>query len=178
MEELEYKRSISSELKLLSLENDSFHSVNILKELIQVEEESLSKEALDFRAREFNGKYITLTLILTSGVSLSGAENKLMKMLLRFKYAKFFCLNISRNRELVFVVGDKNPYERNLRSFGERMRRSIRLELDCDSTIFISIPSQNGVNLQGAFKKFDTLEENRFFLKEGDVLVDSASFTQ
>ncbi len=178
IEELELKRSIASEFRLLKLENDSYRSVNILKELIQVEEGALSEEALDFKAKEFNGRYITLILILTSGSSLSGAENRIMKMLLRFKYAEFFCLNISRTRELIFVVSNKNPYERNLRALGERMRRSIRVELDCDSTVLISIPSQNGEDLLSAYKKFDVLEENRFFLKEGDVLVDRASYTQ
>ena len=178
IEELEHKRSISEEIRLLRLENDSYRSVNILKELIQVEESSLSEEALEFKSKEFNGRYITLILILSSGFSLAGAENRIMKMLLKFKYAEFFCLNISGTRELLFAVSNKNPYERNLKAFGERMRRSIRLELDCDSTILISIPSQNGEDLLSVYKKFDMLEENRFFLKEGDVLVDRVSYTQ
>lgn len=178
IEEIEQKKSIAEEIRLLKLENDSYRSVNILKELIQVEEEALSEEAGDFKTKEFNGRYITLILILTSDKSLSGDENRIMKMLLKFKYAEFFCLNISRTRELLFAVSNKIPYERNLKALGERLRRSIRLELDCDSTILISIPSQNGEKLLQAYKKFDRLEENRFFLKEGDVLVDRVSYTQ
>ncbi len=178
IEELEHKRDLAAEIRLLRLETDSYRSVNILKELIQVEDEELSEEARNFKTKEFNGRYITLILILTSGSSLSGAENRIMNMLLKFKYSEFFCLNISRTRELVFMVSNKNPYERNLRALGERMRRNIRLELDCDSTILISIPSQNGVDLLSAYKKFDMLEENRFFLKEGDVLVDRVAYTQ
>ena len=178
IEELERKRDIAAEVRLLKLENDSYRSVNILKELIQVEDQALSGDAVAFKEKEFSGRSVTLILILTSGASLSGSENRIMKMLLRFKYAEFFCLNISRNRELLFAVSNKIPYERNLRALGERLRRSIRLELDCDSTILISIPSQNGDNLLSAYKKFDLLEENRFFLKEGDVLVDRVAFTQ
>ena len=178
IEELERQRDLAAEIRLLKLENDSYRSVNILKELIQVEEGALSEAARSFKAKEFYGKYITLVLILTSGFSLSGAENRIMKMLIRFKYAEFFCLNISGTRELLFVVSNKNPYERNLRDLGERMRKSIRRELDCDSTILISISSQNGVDLLSAYKKFDMLEENRFFLKEGDVLVNRVAYTQ
>ena len=44
IEELEYKKSIASEIRLLKLENDLYRSENILKELIQVEEGSLSEE--------------------------------------------------------------------------------------------------------------------------------------
>ena len=178
IEELEHKRSIAAELKLLRLENDSYRSVNILKELIQSEDGALSEAAHDFKAKEFNGKCVTLILILTSEPALSGAEDRLMKMLLKFKYAEFFCLNISADRELLFAVSDKIPYERNLRAFGEKMRRGIRLELGCDSTVLISIPSQNGVDLISAYKKFDMLEESRFLLKEGDVLVDRVAYTQ
>ncbi len=178
IEELEHKRDLTAQMRLLKLETDSYRSVNILKELIQASEEELSDEARNFKTKEFNGRYITLILILTTGCSLSGAENRIMNMLLKFKYAEFFCLNISRTRELVFMVSNKNPYERNLKAFGERMRRNIRLEFDCDSTILISVPSQNGVDLLSAYKKFDMLEENRFFLKEGDVLVDRVAYTQ
>ncbi len=178
IDELEDKRSMASEMRLLRLENDSYRSGNVLKELIQVDERALSKEAKAFKTKEFNGRYITLILILSSGFSLAGAENRIMKMLLKFKYAEFFCLNISGTRELLFAVSNKLPYERNLRALGEKLRRGIRLELDCDSTVLISIPSQNGVDLLSAYKKFDVLEENRFFLKEGDVLVDRVAYTQ
>ena len=178
IEELIHKRDMAAERKLLKLENDSFRSVSILKELIQAADAELSEEAKEFKAREFNGRYITLILILASESSLSGAENRIMQMLLKSKYAEFFCLNISRNRELLFTVTDKIPYERNLRAFGEKIRRGIRLDLGCDSTVLISIPSQNGVDLLSAYKKFDVLEENRFFLKEGDVLVDRVAYTQ
>ena len=178
IEELEQRKSVAEEIRLLKTENDSYRSANILNELIQVEESSLSEEARTFKAKEFNGRYITLVLILTSGFSLSGAENRIMKMLINYKYAEFFYINISPSRELVFVVSGKNPYERNLRALGERLRRSIRRELDCDSTVLISIPAQNGEGLPSAYRKFDMLEENRFFLKEGDVLVNKASYTQ
>ncbi len=176
--EVENKRNIASEIRFLRLENDSYRSVNILKELIQTEEGVLSEEAKAFKAKEFNGRYITLVLILTSGFSLSGEEDRIMKIVLKYKYAEFFCLNISRSRELLFMVSYKNPYERNLRALGERIRKSIRRELDCDSTILIGIPSQNGEDLFSAYRKFDMLEENRFLLKEGDVLVDRVSYTQ
>jgi two-component system response regulator YesN len=103
-------------------------------------------------------------------------EKLMIEVLAKYLKESFFSVNISEYKELFFLVNIKMPTEISLKELGSYIQGKIQSTYQTEVFVLLGMPLQKIENISTVYSRLERLEEYRFFVNTGAVLIDKEQY--